>query len=164
MQPEISKNAEAEIIELYHRLLESWNNQDSGAFASLFAEDGNVIGFDGSQMDGQKAIENELTQIFEHHKTASYVSKVREVRFVSPTVALLRTVAGMVPPGGHDIKPDVNAIQSMVASNDGGRWRIQLFQNTPAQFHGRPQLSEQLTEELRQVFKEGRDQKSPVTT
>lgn len=28
--------------------------------------------------------------------------------------------------------------------------QIQLFQNTPAQFHGRPELVEQMTEELRQ--------------
>jgi len=28
---------------------------------------------------------------------------------------------------------------------------IALFQNTPAQFHGRPELAQQLTEELRQL-------------
>ncbi|TMB75962.1 MAG: DUF4440 domain-containing protein, partial [Chloroflexi bacterium] len=27
-----------------------------------------------------------------------------------------------------------------------------LFQNTPAQFHGRPELVQQLTEELRQLL------------
>jgi hypothetical protein len=28
--------------------------------------------------------------------------------------------------------------------------KIQLFQNTPAQFHGRPEIVEQMTEELRE--------------
>ena len=31
-------------------------------------------------------------------------------------------------------------------------WRIALYQNTPAQFHGRPELSRALTEELRQLL------------
>jgi len=33
-----------------------------------------------------------------------------------------------------------------------GEWRIKLFQNTPAQFHGRPELVEQMTDELRKEF------------
>ena len=33
-----------------------------------------------------------------------------------------------------------------------GRWRIILFQNTPAQFHGRPELAQQLTDELRELL------------
>jgi hypothetical protein len=32
-----------------------------------------------------------------------------------------------------------------------GQWRIVLFQNTPAQFHGRPSLVEEMTRELQAV-------------
>ena len=35
-----------------------------------------------------------------------------------------------------------------------GAWQVELFQNTPAAFHGRPELSEQMTEELRQALVE----------
>ena len=52
----------------------------------------------------------------------------------------------------EEINPAVNAIQSLVAVTRDGRWRIALFQNTPAQFHGRPELAQQLTEELRQLL------------
>ncbi|MGZ4033139.1 MAG: SgcJ/EcaC family oxidoreductase, partial [Tumebacillaceae bacterium] len=31
-------------------------------------------------------------------------------------------------------------------------WQIALFQNTPAQFHGRPELVEQMTAELRELI------------
>jgi hypothetical protein len=58
----------------------------------------------------------------------------------------------MVPPGRSDINPAVNAIQLLVASHRDGRWQIELFQNTPAAFHGRPELSAALTEELRSVL------------
>ena len=84
--------------------------------------------------------------------TAAYVGKVREVRFLTPAVALLRAVVGMLPHGQTDLNPATNAIQSLVAVKKDGNWRIALFQNTPAQFHGRPEAVEQLTEELRQLL------------
>jgi hypothetical protein len=65
---------------------------------------------------------------------------------------VLHAVAGMVPPRQSDINPAVNAMQTLVATKPDGRWQIALFQNTPAQFHGRPHLSEALTEELRQLL------------
>jgi uncharacterized protein (TIGR02246 family) len=65
--------------------------------------------------------------------------------------ALLRAVVGMIPPGAGELDPARNAHQTVVAEERDGRWRIVLFQNTPAQFHGRPDLAEQLTEELREA-------------
>jgi uncharacterized protein (TIGR02246 family) len=144
--------SEAEISALYQQLLESWNKRDAAQFAALFAEDGNVVGFDGSQINGRAEIESQLRRIFADHPTAAYVAKIREVRRLSPDVMLLRAVAGMVPPGQADLNPAVNAIQSLVAAKHHGQWRIGLFQNTPAQFHGRPELVQQLTDELRQLL------------
>ncbi len=60
------------------------------------------------------------------------------MRFLAPKVAVLRAGAGMVPPGQSDVNPAVNVIQATVTAGRDGRWRIALFQNTPAQFHGRP--------------------------
>jgi uncharacterized protein (TIGR02246 family) len=137
---------------LYRQLLDAWNRQDAQAFAGLIAADGNVVGFDGSQMDGRAHVASEIGAIFADHRTATYVAKVREVRLLAPDVALLRAVVGMVPPGQADIKPDVNAIQSLLATRSEGQWRIALLQSTPAQFHGRPELVQQLTDELRQLL------------
>src|SRR6476661_5465675 len=92
---------------LYHRLLDAWNQRDAHAFAGLFEPLGNVVGFDGSTMNGRNEIEESLSGVFADHPTASYVSVVREVRFLSPDVALLRAAVGMVPPGQSDINPDV---------------------------------------------------------
>ena len=66
---------------------------------------------------------------------------------------MVRAVAGMVPPGKADIDPALNAVQSLVAAKaPNDEWRIALFQTTPAQFHGRPELVQQLTDELRQLI------------
>ena len=143
---------ENEVHTLYQQLLDSWNRRNAADFAASFAADSNVVGFDGSQMNGRVEIEATLRQIFARHQTATYLGKVREVRMLSSEVALLRAVVGMAPPGQSDINPAVNAIQTLVAVRREGRWQIALFQNTPAQFHGRPDLAQQLTEELRQLL------------
>ncbi len=139
------------IEHLYKQLNDAWNKQDASEYASLFAENSSVVGFDGSQMNSKREIESEISKIFAQHQTAAYVGKVREMRFLSTDIALLRAVVGMVPPGQNDINPAVNAIQSLVVVKDKDIWRIALFQNTPAQFHGRPELAEELTKELRQL-------------
>ena len=137
---------------LYFEVLTAWNRRDAAGYASLFSEDGHAVGFDGSLLDGQEAIESSLREIFANHQTARYVGKVREERLLAPGVVLVRAVCGMVPPGGTDINPAVNAIQLLVALESGSVWRCVLFQNTPAQFHGRPEVAEALTEELRQLL------------
>jgi uncharacterized protein (TIGR02246 family) len=143
---------EAGVSALYRQLLDCWNRRAAAEFAALFAEDGSSVGFDGSQLNGRSAIEASLRQIFADHQTAAYVAKIREVRFLTPETAILRAVAGMVPAGQTDLNPAVNAVQSLVAAKSMGRWRIALFQNTPAQFHGRPELAQKLTEELRKLL------------
>lgn len=143
---------ESAIRTLYHQLLSAWNVHDADEFAALFADDGNVVGFDGSPLNGRAEIRSELQRIFKDHVTSSYVAKVREVRFLNPEVALLRAVSGMVPPGKTELNPAVNAIQTLVAMKMNTQWRIVLFQNTPAQFHGRPEEAEKLTDELKQLL------------
>ena len=147
--------AESQVHELYRDLLDAWNKRDAQAFAALYEEDGNQIGFDGSQMNGQAEIETHLRQIFADHMTATYVGKVREIRFLNDETAMLRSVAGMIPHGQTDINPATNAIQSLVAVKRGGQWKVALFHNTPAAFHGRPEAVTELTEELRKLIEKG---------
>jgi uncharacterized protein (TIGR02246 family) len=147
----MSSAEEDAVRTLYRQVLEGWNTRNPEGFAAPFAEDGEVIGFDGSQMSGRAEIAATLRQIFADHVTAPYVSKIRSVRLLSPEVALLRASVGMVPPGQEDLSPALNAHQTLVAAKHAGRWRIALLQTTAAQFHGRPELVQQMTEELRQV-------------
>src|SRR5258706_9698965 len=143
---------ETQVRVLYQSWLDSWNRRNAAELAYLCTIDVNVIGYDGSQMNGSAEIKSVIGQIFADHQTSAYIGIVREVRFLAPGVAILRAVVGMIPRGQSDINPAVNAIQSLVATKQDGQWRITLFQNTPAAFHGRPDLSDQLTEELRQAL------------
>jgi uncharacterized protein (TIGR02246 family) len=145
----------SEIVALYTRLLEAWNQREPDAFAALFTENGSTVGFDGSQMNGRAEIAAALRAIFTDHPTATYVAKVREVRPIDSRCTLVRAVVAMVPPGKSELNPAANAIQSLVVILDHGQLKIALLQNTPAAFHGRPHLSDQLTAELSEVLGAG---------
>ena len=54
--------------------------------------------------------------IFDNHIPAQYVAKVRTIELLAPGVALLRAVAGMIPPGASDLKPDRKDVRKYVAS------------------------------------------------
>jgi uncharacterized protein (TIGR02246 family) len=145
-------NDKIKVRRLYRELLDSWNKHSADTMATLFAEDGELIGFDGSQLSGRAEIASTLRQIFADHVTPPYVSKVRGVRPLSPGVAVLHTVVGIVPAGQPDLDPNLNATQTLIAAKQDDKWRIALFQNTPAQFHGRPESVHELTEELQQLL------------
>lgn len=140
-----------EIQAVYIQLLDAWNNRSARDMADLFADDGVNIGFDGSETIGSEELFLHLQPIFEDHPTARFISKVKDVNFLNPDIAILRAIAGMVPPQQSDINPKVNTHHTLVVVKKDG-WRIQLFQNTPAQFHGRPELVEKMTEELRELL------------
>jgi len=140
---------ETEVRALYRQILSGWNRRSADAIAQLFAEDGDAIGCDGSEFRGQAEIASVHRQIFDDHRTGAFVGKVRSVRFLNSEVAVLCAVAGMVMPGQSDLEPDRNAVQTLVAVKRDGPWRAAVFQNTSAQFHGRPEEAQSLTEELR---------------
>lgn len=142
-----------EINTLYQKLIQSWNKRDAKGMAELFTDQGIQIGFDGSKVIGEAEILSHLTPIFENHPTAPFVTKVKDIRAIGTDAAILQAIAGMIPPGKTDIEPSVNALQTLVAVKKNSVWHIELFQNTPAQFHGRPELVEQMTNELRQLIK-----------
>jgi uncharacterized protein (TIGR02246 family) len=143
------------IRRLYEQILIAWNQQDAAAMAAQFEKDGNLVGYDGSQADSRADIEDHLRPIFADHPTAAYVAKVREIRMLGGKVGLLRAVVGMIPPGSDDVNPAGNTIQTLVAVQNADGWQATLFQSTPAAWHGRPQNSAALTEELREVMRRG---------
>ena len=111
------------IRRLYEQILIAWNQRDAPAMAAYFEEDGNLVGYDGSQADSRAAIEDHLRPIFADQPTAAYVAKVREIRMLSSNVGILRAVVGMIPPCSDDVNPAGNTIQTLVAVEGAGEWR-----------------------------------------
>lgn len=136
------------IVHLYDELISCWNTQNAVAFAELFALDATLVGFDGTEVKDRTNIADHLRQVFNDHPTGKFVSVIREVKFITDDAALLRAVAGMIPQGQHKVKPELNAVQSLVVVNCHGAYEICHFQNTPAAWHGRDKDRDALTAEL----------------
>jgi uncharacterized protein (TIGR02246 family) len=137
---------------LYERMVAGWNGGDAAAMTRDFADDAQIVGFDGSEVSGRERIASYLAGIFADHNVASFVTLVREVRELAPDAMLLRAHAGMVPPGKSAINRATNAVQTLVAVKRDARWQIALFQNTPAAWHGREDDANALTAELQAAF------------
>ncbi|MGH2416025.1 MAG: SgcJ/EcaC family oxidoreductase [Microcystaceae cyanobacterium] len=144
---------EAAIHALYQQILDGWNKGSGDAFAAPFAEDADFVAFDGSYFKGRQEIASFHQMHFDQFlKGTRLIGKVRSVRFLTPEVAIMHAVAGTVMQGQTDIEPERNSIQTLVAMKRDGKWHLAAFQNSRAQFMGRPELAQELTEELRQLL------------
>jgi uncharacterized protein (TIGR02246 family) len=152
--PPISKRStddESVVRSLYFQMIDGWNKGSGDAFAAPFAEDGDLVGFDGMHLRGRQEIASFHQQLFDTFvKGSRLVGKIRNVRFLTPDVAIMHAVGGTIMDGQTDIEPERNSVHTLVAmKGNDGKWRLAAFQNTRAQYIGRPDMSNKLTEELR---------------
>jgi uncharacterized protein (TIGR02246 family) len=144
---------EVAIRALLQQLMDGWNQSRGDAFAAPFAEDADFVAFDGLYFKGRQEIASSHQMLFDQFlKGTRLAGKVRSVRFLTPEVAVVHAVGRTVMPGQSDIELERNSVQTYVATNQGGKWRIAAFQNSRAQYMGRPELAQDLTEELRQLL------------
>jgi uncharacterized protein (TIGR02246 family) len=153
-QPPVSKSSaddEATIRSLYFQMIDGWNKGSGEAFVAAFAEDGDLVGFDGTHLKGRQEIASFHQQLFDRFlKGSRLVGKIRNVRFLTPDVAIILVVGGTIMAGQSDIDPERNSIHTLVVmKGSDDKWRIAAFQNTRAQYIGRPDMSQALTGELR---------------
>jgi len=52
-------------LAIYERIIAAWNARDAAAFAVEFLDNGHVVGFDGSQLEGADAIASTVAGIFQ---------------------------------------------------------------------------------------------------
>jgi uncharacterized protein (TIGR02246 family) len=148
----MAMGTDGNVLRIYSSLIAGWNAGDAEAMTHDFADDAEIIGFDGTEMSGRAPIAKYLGGIFANHKVAPYVNIVREVRTIVPGVVLLRAEVGMITPGNARINPATNAVQTLLVAERDGIWQVVLFQNTPAAWHGRENDVKALTAELQDAF------------
>ena len=75
---------EAAIRSLYQQLMDGWNKGIGEAFAAPFAEDGDLVGFDGTRLKGRQEIVSFHQQLFNSYVKGSrlvgMVKKMRRIR------------------------------------------------------------------------------------
>jgi uncharacterized protein (TIGR02246 family) len=139
VQPQpIQSEDEAAVRALYAQLMDGWNAGSGEAFAAPFADDGDLIAFDGTHFKGRHEITPFHQQLFETHlKGTRLVGQIMSVRFLGPDVALMHAVGGTVMRGKSTPAPERDSIQTLVAAKRDGEWRLAAFQNTRVRPIGR---------------------------
>src|SRR5215218_7737004 len=63
-------------------------------------------------------------------KGTRLVGRVKDVRFLSPDVALIHPVGSTIMRGKSEPSPERDSIQTLVATRQNGEWHLAAFQNT----------------------------------
>ncbi|MGQ0811546.1 MAG: SgcJ/EcaC family oxidoreductase [Nitrospiraceae bacterium] len=137
---------ETAVRALYQQMMDGWNQGSGEAFAAPFAENGDLIGFDGTHFEGRLEIAPFHQRLFDTYlKGTRLTGQVTSIRFLSPDVALMHAVGGTVKErvparsgregekfmrGKSLPSPERDSIQTLVATKRGGEWRLAAFQNT----------------------------------
>jgi uncharacterized protein (TIGR02246 family) len=122
---------EAAVRALYEQLMDGWNRGSGAAFAAPFAADGDLIGFDGTHLQGREDIAAFHQPLFATYlKGTRLVGRVISVRLLGPDVALMHAIGGTVKRGKAVPAPERDSIQTLVATKSGDTWRLAAFQNT----------------------------------
>ena len=128
----IASPADEEAVRaVYQQLMDGWNQGSGAAFAAAFAEDGDLVAFDGTHFKGRREIAPFHQRLFDRWlKGSRLVGHVKDVRFLGPDVAVMHAVGGTVMRGKAAPSPERDSIQTLVATRRDGEWRLAALQNT----------------------------------
>ncbi|HEY3227703.1 MAG TPA: SgcJ/EcaC family oxidoreductase [Roseiflexaceae bacterium] len=122
---------EALVRSLYAQLMQGWNAGSGAAFAAPFAEDGDLVAFDGTHFKGRQAIIDFQQPLFDRWlKGTRLVGEVQSVRFLNPDIAVMHAIGGTVMRGKAKPDPARDSIQTLVAVRSADTWQLAAFQNT----------------------------------
>jgi uncharacterized protein (TIGR02246 family) len=122
---------EEAVRERYRELMDGWNRGSGEDFAAVFTEDGDLVAFDGTHFAGRAQIAPFHQELFDKWmKGTRLVGRVKDVRFLSPNVALMHAVGSTIMRGKSVPSPERDSIQTLVATRQNGEWRLAAFQNT----------------------------------
>jgi uncharacterized protein (TIGR02246 family) len=123
-------------------MIDGWNAGNGDAFAAPYTYDSDFIGFDGTYLKGRQQIASFHQMLFDKFFIGTrLIGKIRNIRFVTENVAIMIAVGGTVMAGQSDIEPERNSIHTIVAAKYDNYWYFTAFQNSRAQYIGRPEES-----------------------
>jgi uncharacterized protein (TIGR02246 family) len=113
---------------LFQQMMDGWNQGDGQAFAVPFTEDADYVIIDGMHIKGRETIAFGHQHIFDTvYKGSKMVGQVKDIRFLSPDIALLHAESVLQIPGQAGERP---ATQTIVAIRQTDGWGFTAFQNT----------------------------------
>lgn len=102
---------------------------DGEKVAQVFTDDADFIVGDGTHLKGRQEIASYFHKQVEGKdgpgwslKGTSVTADVKNVRFLSDTVALMHTTGGILIPGEKEVPPERRGIQTWVATKAADGW------------------------------------------
>jgi uncharacterized protein (TIGR02246 family) len=137
-QPSTIPTDEAVVRTLYQRLMDGWNDGNADAFAAPFAEDGDLVAFDGTHFKGRSDIVAFHHRLFQTYlKGTRLTGEVTDLRFLNNNVAVMHAAGSTIMRGKSFPSPERDSIQTLVAVRLNGSWQLAAFQNTRIRPMGR---------------------------
>lgn len=122
---------EAAVRALYRRLMAAWNKGSGDGYAATFTENGVLVGFDGTALNGRQEIVSFHQPLFDKWlKGTRLVGEVMNVRFLTPNIAVMHAIGSTIMRGKSKPDPARDSIQTFVAVREHGEWKLAAFQNT----------------------------------
>jgi uncharacterized protein (TIGR02246 family) len=116
---------------LYQELMDAWNEGSGAAFAAVFTEDGDLVAFDGTHLNGRDQIAAVQQQLFDKYLAGTrLVGTVEGVQFLGQDTAVMHAVGNTIMRGKPRPSPARASIQTLVAVRRDDGWRVAAFQNT----------------------------------
>jgi uncharacterized protein (TIGR02246 family) len=130
-KPSTRSGDEMAIRALYTQLMEGWNSNSGEAFAAPFAEQCDLVAFDGTHFVTRHEIATFQQALFNKWlKGTCLVGEVKQVRFLSDDVAVMHAIGGTLMRNETKPLPTRDSIQTLVIRRTPDGWRIEAFQNT----------------------------------
>lgn len=122
---------EATVRALYQQLMNGWNKGSGVAYAAPFAEDGVLVGFDGTAFKGRQEIVSFHQPLFDTWlKGTRLIGEVTRVQFLTADVAVMHAIGGTIMRGKSKPDRSRDSIQTLVTVRKDGEWKLAAFQNT----------------------------------
>jgi uncharacterized protein (TIGR02246 family) len=132
-QPAGTAAEEAAVRQVITEMTEGFNRHDGKAASRMYQPNARLVTVRGEVMEGEAAIEQGLTSIFQTRaRNATHQTVDLTIRFLRPDIALAyvrNELSGLIAPDGQPL-PSHQELSLRVFIKEGGHWQVAAFHNT----------------------------------
>ncbi|MEV7969391.1 SgcJ/EcaC family oxidoreductase [Sphaerisporangium sp. NPDC088356] len=116
---------------IWEQQADAWARGDAGAYARSYTTDADLINIRGEHLHSRDTIATRIQHYFNNQlKNTHILRMVEEVRFVSPTMAIILREDCVLYGAETACRPDTRSINTSLAVKHSGRWMVTSFHNT----------------------------------
>lgn len=120
----------AQVREVFERLMKAWTDNDAEAYGQCFTEDADYIAYDGSRASGRQQVVESHDKLFRGVLKGSALNgDVENVRFPARDVAVLIGTGSVLMPWHSRMPKSRQSRQTAVLVRTPDGWRITALQN-----------------------------------